>query len=101
MNLRVFRSAEDSLAVEVSSPELQSNFKWLVALLPEDSEDLKGINPSELVRVSFDSKTHFVPFLLINTVRLVDVQVLVGALGLEDSINILNNIYDRLAYDRK
>jgi hypothetical protein len=101
MNLRVLRSAEGSLTVEISSPELQSVHKWFVPLLPEDSGELKGLDPAGLVSVMYQDKTHRVPFFLILTVPVEDPrELVVGALSQEDSINVLNNIYDRLAYDR-
>jgi hypothetical protein len=100
MNLRVFQSAEKSLVVEISSPELKSKFKWFVPLLPEGSEKLQNIVPTELAKVVYESKHFHVPFLLILTVQIEEGrEMVVGSLNLEDSINVLNNIYDRLAFD--
>jgi hypothetical protein len=101
MNLRVLRSAEGSLTVEISSPELQSVHKWFVPLLPEDAVELKELDPTGLVSVMYRDKTYRVPFFLILTIPVENPRKLVvGTLSREDSINVLNNIYDRLAYDQ-
>jgi hypothetical protein len=100
MHLRVFQSTEQALAVEISSPARKSDLKWFVPLQPENSEMLRAIDPTEIVRVKFRDENHIVPFFLIRTVRITESsQVVVGTLSLEDSINVLNNVYDRLAYD--
>ena len=102
MNLRVFRSVEESLVVEVSSPELESLLKWFVPLLPDGSDKLKALRPEDLVKVSYEGVAFHVPFILIRTIRIAEGrEVVVGTLNNEDSINVLNNIYDRLAYDSR
>jgi hypothetical protein len=102
MNLRVFKSAEESLVIEISSPELKSALKWFVPLLPEDSEKLKNLSVADLVKVAYDNKVFYVPFFLIRTVRIEEGrETVVGSLNLDDSINVLNNIYDRMAYDSR
>jgi hypothetical protein len=99
MHLRVFQSA-GQLAVEISSPARKSDLKWFVPLVPENSEALLGVNPAELVKVKFKDENFAVLFFLIRTVRITKTgQTVVGSLSLEDSISVLNNVYDRLAYD--
>ena len=100
MSLRVFKSGEDSLAVEVSSPQSKSSFKWFTPLYPEEAVELQNIDPMNLVKVIFDGKRFYVSFLVIWTAKVLDDRkAVMGTLGYEDSINVLNNIYDRLAYD--
>jgi hypothetical protein len=100
MNLRIFQSREAALAVEISSPKLKSGLKWLVPLLPAGSEKIQNLEPIELVRVRYLDQDFFVPFFLIWTARVDEPrQTVVGALSPEDSINVLNNVYDRLGYD--
>jgi len=100
MSLRVFKSAEGTLAVEISSPELKSSLKWFVPLYSEGANELQGIEPVDLVKVTYGNKIFYVPFFLVRTVQIEGGSTAVaGSLGYEDSINVLNNIYDRLAYD--
>jgi hypothetical protein len=100
MNLRVFRTADESLAIEISSPTLSSSLKWFVPLLPANSPGVQNLNPAEIVRVSYESAAFVVPFFLIRTVRVeVGREEVVGQLSSDNSIDILNNIYDRMAYD--
>ena len=100
MNLRVFRSAESVLMVEISSPSLESELKWFVPLVERDSEKLQNVNPREQIHLEFQGKPYSVLFMLIRTIRIEENREgIVGQLTLEDSINVLNNIFDRLAYD--
>jgi hypothetical protein len=88
------------MAVEISSPSRKSDLKWFVPLLPENSEALLSVDPTALVKFKFKDENFAVPFFLIVTVRITKTnQTVAGSLSLEDSINVLNNIYDRLAYD--
>jgi hypothetical protein len=100
MNLRVFKLAESALMLEISSPELDSGLKWFVPLLEKDSEKLHNVNPREQIDVLFQEEPYAVLFMLIRTIRVGDDRgTIEGKLTLEDSINVLNNIFDRLAFD--
>jgi hypothetical protein len=100
MNLRVFKLAESTLMLEVSSPGLESELKWFVPLLEKDSGKLHNINSREQINVAFQNKPYVVLFMLVNTIRVGDKRGSIeGVLTLEDSINVLNNIFDRLAFD--
>ena len=55
---------------------------------------------SDTVRVRFNGETHLAFHMLIRSVpRMNESWKKTGSLTGEDSINILNNIFDRLAYD--
>jgi hypothetical protein len=98
MNLRVFKLAESALMLEISSPSLRSDLKWFVPMLEADSEKLEDVSPHEQIDVEFQGKSCAVLFMLIKTIRVREGAV-IGTLTLEDSINVLNNVLDRLAFD--
>lgn len=99
MNLRVFSLAESAMMVEISSPSLDSELKWFVPLLESDSEKLRGVSAARQIPVTFQGRSYTVAFMLIRTVRVPQSAQPIGTISTEDSINVLNNIYDRLAYD--
>jgi hypothetical protein len=100
MNLRVFKLAESALMLEISSPKLESGLKWFVPLLEKGAKELHDVNTREQIDVVFQKKPYVVLFMLVRTIRLENKRGSVeGALTLEDSINVLNNIFDRLAFD--
>jgi len=100
MNLSVFKTAENARVVEISSPSLKSNLKWFVPLLAENSEKSRNIKSSDVIRVTF-AQAHLVPYMLVRTVRIEEnPRHVVGTLSPEDSTNLLNNVYDRLAFDQ-
>jgi hypothetical protein len=100
MNLRVFKLAESAPMLEISSPELESELTWFVPLLEKDSEKLRNVNSHEQINVVFQNKPCVVLFMLVRTIRVENKRgPIEGALTLEDSINVLNNIFDRLAFD--
>ena len=100
MNLRVFKLAEGPLMLEISSPKLESELKWFVPLLEKHSDKLKDVNSREQIEVMFQSKPFVVLFMLVRTIRVGNKDGSIeGVLTLEDSINVLNNFFDRLAFD--
>jgi hypothetical protein len=100
MNLRVFKLTGGALMLEISSPKLESELKWFVPLLEKDSPKIRDISPREQVEVVFQDEPYVVPFMLVSTIRIgANRGPIEGALTLEDSINVLNNIFDRLAFD--
>ena len=61
---------------------------------------LRSVDSTEMVKVKFRDENYVILFFLIRTVQITaSSQVAVGTLSLEDSISVLNNVYDRLAYD--
>jgi hypothetical protein len=100
MNLRVFKLAESALMLEISSPKLESELKWFVPMLEKDSDELQKVNSREQIDVMFQNKPYVVLFMLVRTIRVGSKRgAIEGVLTMEDSINILNNFFDRLAFD--
>jgi hypothetical protein len=99
MNLRVFSHSDGAMMLEVSSPSLDSDLRWFVPLLERDLEKLQGVSEARQIRVTFQGRECVVAFMLIRTVRVQGSVQPIGTISLEDSINVLNNIIDRLAYD--
>ncbi len=95
MHLRVFQASD------VSSPRLlELTHRWLVPLTPETRFSSAALVPKDTVRVRFNEKNHLALYMLIHSVPgLPESARLAGHLDREDSINILNHIFDRLAYD--
>lgn len=86
--------------LEISSPSLRSELKWFVPMLEVTSEKLQNVSLRERLDVEFQGKSYVILFMLIRTVRLSQGRsAIVGTLTLEDSINVLNNVFDRLAFD--
>ena len=101
MHLRVFQAADGTLAVEVSSPRLaETEHRWLVPLVPETQASSAESRAGDAVRVRFHGEIHLAFYMLILSVPCpLDSAKKIGTVNNEDSINILNHIFDRLAYD--
>ena len=80
MSLRVFKSGENSLAVEISSPRLTTPLKWFIPIYPEGAAELQNLNPADSIKVTYDGKPFYALFLLIRTVKIMDDSELVAVL---------------------
>lgn len=99
MNLRVFSLADSAMMLEISSPSLDSDLRWFVPLLESGSEKLRSVSPVRQIPVTFQGRQCMVAFMLVRTIRVQSSAQPIGTISLEDSVNVLNNIFDRLAYD--
>ena len=101
MQLRVFKARDGTLAVEVSSPQLPATeYRWFVPLVPEASISSALGKSGDMVRVQHAAATYFAIYMLIRSVLVTgDLWTEAGVLNHEDSIDVLNHVSDRLAYD--
>ena len=101
MQLRVFQHTEGKMAVEVSTPQLPDHeYRWLVPLIPQSELASLPESSGDVVRVSHHDRKCFALSMLIRTVPANNaLWKEFGVLNHEDSINVLNHIHDRLAYE--
>jgi len=101
MHLRVFREATaDQHFVEISSPRLKYEPKLFLPMCPQEDPVLADFNPDTLVQILFMGRRYQVAFLLVERLcPSIQNLLCVGRLEESDSRNVLNNLYDILAWD--
>jgi hypothetical protein len=100
-NLPVFEDLSGDLYIQISASELQISQKLFVAAANLGADKIKDFNPAEIVQVRFGNVTITVFFLLIASIPAALVSARfkeIGRLEETDSINILNNLRDILAW---
>jgi len=99
-HLRLFEDLRTRLFVEVSSPQATLSRTIFLPAFRAGAPEIANAKHSELVKISFGEESLFVPYLVIisrnESVR--NGYRMVGLLEETDSINVLNHIYDILAY---
>ena len=99
--LRVFEDVEGRLFLEITAPGLNLGRALFVPAVLETFSPSQIVNPSARVSIRFQEKSYIVAFLFVTS--LVPDQAtrrfnFVGVLEATDSINVLNNLVDVLAY---
>jgi hypothetical protein len=100
-HLRVFEDSKHRLFVELTPAKSNLSRVLFVRALREDSPDIAIAKPSEIVRATFHGETISIAFLtIVNRDESVRRNYrLLGVLEETDSINVLNNILDVLAFN--
>jgi hypothetical protein len=100
MRLRVFSNSAGNLLVEISHPESKSTMKWFLPMLPSNHPALANLDPAIRVSVKFAGTKHQIPFYNVRTIGVRTPHLdLIGHLENEDSVNVMNNVYDVMAWD--